>query len=511
MTGKKARTVAAAFAASAFAASFVAAAVFADEPYVAYDYDWWAETYPVQNGYIVDRVTTGADLKIDGGLRNPSDLFIYDKTGEIYIADTGNSRLVICDSDFQNVREMKAFRYGEDFRLDSEKIGERTSLNRPQGVFVTEDGNGETVIYIADHDNARVLACYENGDVWMEYTRPSSDLYDSGVTFNPKKVIVDNAGNVYICIKSITRGAVMFSEDGLFNGYYGANRVEKTFNAMLNYFLKFILTREQMERRTRPVPVEFSNFTIDKDNFIYTVTEAKSADLDVLKKLDPAGRNVFAKQGYDDMIWGDFNSPYVHGKSYKSSIVDVAVDGKGDIFLMDATSGKIFQYSYEGELMFIFGGIGEQKGLFKTPNAVETYNDKVYVLDGVKNSVTVYKLTEFGILVNEAMGLFNRGLYAESRGPWEEILRRDANYYMAYIGMGNALLSLGEFKESLDYFYMHSRGGYNRAFKDFRIDFIRRNFNNFLVAIFAVIVVLTVLSKLLKRRKKKKALATAAK
>ncbi|MDR0222767.1 MAG: hypothetical protein LBI38_04430 [Oscillospiraceae bacterium] len=510
MIKKRVKILISAFTAAVIAAGTVAALVSADEPYVAYDYDWWAETYPVQNGYIVDRVVTGADLKIADGLKNPSDLFVYDKTGEIYIADTGNSRLVICDSDFQNVREMKTFRYGEDFRLDEQKIGNYTSLNKPQGVFVTEDRNGETLIYIADHDNERVLACYADGDVWMEYTRPASNLYDQNVTFNPKKVIVDNAGNVYICIKSITRGAVVFSENGSFNGYYGANRVEKTFNTMLNYFLKFILTREQMEQRTRPVPVEFSNFAIDDDNFIYTVTEAKSADLDVLKKLDPAGRNVFAKQGYDDMIWGDFNSPYVHGKSYKSSIVGVAVDKKGDIFLLDATSGKIFQYSYEGELMFIFGGIGEQKGLFKTPNAIETYNDKVYILDGVKNSITVYKLTEFGMLVNEAMGLFNRGLYAESREPWEEILRRDANYYMAYIGMGNALLSLGEFKESLDYFHMHSRGGYNRAFKDFRIDFIRKNFNNFLAAILIVVVVLTVLSKFLKRRKRKKAKLAAA-
>jgi hypothetical protein len=317
-------------------------------------------------------------------------------------------------------------------------------------------------------------------------------------------VLADNAGNVYICIKSITRGAVMFAEDGSFSGYYGANRVDRTFNAMLNYFLKYILTAEQMQERIRPVPVEFSNFTLDSDGFIYTVTEAKSAELDVVKKLDPAGRNIFAKQGYDDFIWGDFMTPYVNGRSYKSSIVDISIDEAGNIYIMDFTSGKVFQYSYEGYLMFIFGGKGEQKGLFNNPNAIETYNNKVYVLDGVKNSLTIYKLTEFGSLVNDAMELFNRGLYAESKEPWEEIMRRDANYYMAYIGMGNATLSLEEFEDSLKYFYMHSRGGYNRAFKDFRIDYIRKHFNEFLAVALTVIVLLTALTWFIKFQKKRK-------
>ncbi|MCL2632907.1 MAG: hypothetical protein FWD34_00150 [Oscillospiraceae bacterium] len=485
----------------------------ADEPYIAFDYDWWWETIPAQNGYIVDRVVTGADLGLAGGLRNPADVFIYPNTGEVFIVDSGNNRIVITDYSFnkENTKVQSVFEYGENYRLDPQKIGTKTTLNRPQGIHVM-NMRGETRLYIADHDNGRVIACYRDDvdsewKIWMEYTRPASHLYDQAVTFHPKKVVADNAGNVYICIKSITRGAVMFEEGGSFSGYYGANRVERNFNAMLNYFLKYILTPEQMEQRVRPVPVEFSNFTIDNDGFIYTVTEARSARLDVLKKLDPAGRNVFEQQGYDEMIWGAFHTPYVNGISYRSSIIDVSVDDKGNIFLMDFRSGKIFQYDYEGSLMFIFGGKGEQKGLFNTPSAIETHDEKVYILDSVKNSLTVYKLTEFGELVNEAMELFNRGLYAEAKEPWEEILRRDANYYMAYIGMGNAMLSLGEFEESLSYFYMHSRGGYNRAFKDFRIDYIRKNFDAFTAIAITVTVLAVGLNIFMKYRKKKKAKA----
>jgi len=491
-----------------FAVIACAGSAHADEPYTAFDYDWWWDTYPVQNGYMVDRVINGYDLGLSGGLKNPADVFIYDKTGDIYIVDTGNNRIVVCNGEFKNTRVITSMTYAADYRLDKSKIGTATTMNKPQGIFITEF-KGETRVYIADHDNERVLACRETDsgewEVWMEYTRPSSELYDASVTFNPKKVVVDSAGNVFICIKSITSGAVMFAENGSFSGYYGANRVEKSFNATLNKLLRHVLTRKQMEQRVKPVPVEFSNFTIDNDGFIYTVTEAKNANYDILKKLDPAGRNVFQQQGYDDMIWGAYNQPYVNFKTWKSSIIDVSVDDDMSIYLMDFTSGKVFRYSYEGELMFIFGGRGEQKGLFNTPTALDAYGGKVYILDGVKNSLTVYKLTEFGSLVNEAMGLFNRGLYKESRGPWEEILRRDANYYMAYVGMGNALLADGEFEESLEYFHKHSISGYNRAFKDFRISFIRKNFNGFLLIILAVIVIWTVITQLLKRRKKPQA------
>jgi len=492
---------------AAFAAIVFAGSVNADEPYTAFDYDWWWDTYPVQNGYMVDRVVNGFDLGLTAGLKDPSDLFLYRKTGDIYIVDAGNNRIVVCDNNFGNTRTLDSFTYAGDYRLDQSKIGTTTTLKNPQGIFITEF-KGETRVYIADHDNNRVLACRIKKDgqweIWMEYTRPSSDLYDANVTFEPKKVVADSAGNVYVCIKSITQGSVQFAEDGSFNGYYGANRVEASFNAALNKLLKYILTREQMEKRVRPVPVEFANFTIDNDGFIYTVTDAKSASMDVLKKLDPAGRNVFQQQGYDDMIWGAVNQPYLNFKQYKSAIVDVSVDEDNSIYLMDRVSGKVFRYDYEGELLFIFGGIGNQKGLFTAPSAIDTYKGKVYILDNSKCSLTVYTLTEFGALVNEAMDLFNRGRYIESRGPWEEILRRDANYYMAYIGMGNALLANYEYGEALKYFYKHSISGYNRAFKDYRINYMRQNFNRIMLILFVIIAGIIAARTLIRRGRRSK-------
>jgi hypothetical protein len=531
--------------------------VFAQEPFVSYGYDWWWETYPVQSGYIIDRVVTSNELELAIPLRGPKDVHIYrddviDETF-VFIVDTGNNRLVLSDENFENVRIMDEFYYHDDYMVQNfmtaasrycdsqncrhvcdeenrecyndkgdyicryfcgykafweevDRIGTKTTLRNPHGVHVVREGgrDGEILLYIADHDNERILKTKLDGGILMEYRRPVTATYSAETSFAPSKVIVDNAGNVYVAIKAITRGAVKFNARGDFVGYYGANRVTRTADAILNYFLRFILTREQMLGRIGNAPVEFSNFTIDNDQFIYTVTASRSANVDIVTKLDPAGRNVFAQQGYDSMVWGDFNQPYIYGEVFMSQMIDISISDNGDIHLFDSQSGKIFQYDKEGHLMFIFGGKGEQKGLFVRPEALETYDNKVYALDSTKNSITVFRLTEFGGLVLEAMALFNRGLYAESMEPWYEVLKRDANYYMAYVGMGNAKLSVGEFAEALDYFYMHSRGGYGRAFKDFRITYIRDNFDKMLAAALIAVGLMVAGDALLKIRRKKK-------
>lgn len=497
------KRIAAAALAAVIAASTFASTAFADEPYYGYNYDWWGDPIPSQNGYVVDRTVSGIDLGI-GTFSELNDIFVDEETGDIYLADSKNNRIVITEETFdpEKVRILSTFNYSDEFTEEQSSI-KKTELNNPTGIFVTYYKDTK-LIYIADSNNDRVVACYDDGSIWMEYTRPSSDLYDESVTFNPKKVIVDNAMNVYVVIKSITQGAVQFSMDGSFNGYYGANRVEQTAEVIANAFWKLILSREQVMKMRRNVSVEIANVDIDDDGFIYTVTESKSATTDVLKKLNPAGVNIFSNMGYDEYIYGDFASYYWNGKTYASQITDVDVDEEGNICLLDFTAGRVFQYSNECDLLFIFGGTGTQKGTFTSPTALENYNGKVYVTDGRKNNITTFKRTEFGDIVHTAIRYFNRGQYDEARGPWEEVLRRDSNYWFAYIGLGNAYLNDGEYQTAMDYFYRNSRGGYNRAFKDYRINFIRDNFNVILIVIIVIIVGLIAISYVRKYRMKKK-------
>ncbi len=438
-----------------------------------------------------------------GQFAEPQDLFIDDETDDLYIVDTGNNRILITDINYE--KEVVVMDY-----FFNPKTGKYESLNNPHGVFVrhvydAETDKDVTMIYIADYDNSRVLGVYADGTVFQEFTKPSSEFYEDKVTFQPNKVVVDVAGNVYVNIKSITLGAVMFAPDGTFSNYFGANRVEQTAQAIANKFWKTILDREAAQNFIQVVPMEFSNFDIDEEGFIYTVTEAKSATTDVFKKINPAGENILINLGFSDYIYGDMASYYWKGETYGSQINDVDVAEDGTIRLLDFGNGRIFEYTEECDLLFIYGGKGNQKGLFNTTSAIESKGSTVYVLDQRKSSITTFKRTEFGDIVHEAMSLYNEGKYEEARGPWEEVLSRDSNYWFAYIGLGNAELSQGNYEQAMDYFYRNSRPGYDRAFKQFRMQFIRDNFNLFMIIIAVVIILLIVLSKLLKMRKKRKA------
>jgi len=524
-----ARRVIAAVTATALLGTGVA---FADEPYTGYNYDWWGDPVPSQNGYVVDKVISGNDIGC-GALSQPSDMCFSEK-GELFIADTAyvgtlskdmKGRIVITDENFKLVNTIEYVDFSEMDEWLQKKTADKDSgviseqlfaketniyFKGPTGVFVDDDD----MIYVADKENERVLAFFhevdENGvgygRVVNVYTRPDNSVYDSSTNYTPEKVLVDAAKNVYVCIKSITKGAVVFSKEGEFNGYFGANRVEQTGQVLLNAFWKLIFTKEQLKRMRRNVPVEISNFDIDSDNFVYTVTESKSAETDVLKKLNSAGTNIFIKMGYSDFTFGDFLTKYYRGTTYSSQITDVDIGDGGEINLLDLRTGRVFQYDDECNLLFIFGGIGQQKGTFTTVNAVESKGTEVYVLDGRKNTITAFTQTEFGGIVHNAITLFNRGKYEEAREPWFEVLRRDSNYWLAYIGLGNAYLNEGEYETAMDYFYYNSKSGYNDAFKGWRMDFIRDNFTLFAVIIIVVLAAIYIIATIRgKKRAKKRA------
>lgn len=53
----------------------------------------------------------------------------------------------------------------------------------------------------------------------------------------------------------------------------------------------------------------------------------------------------------------------------------------------------MFQYTSEGELMYIFGGQGQQNGTFQSPVDVESWGDDLLVLDQAYGTVTVMEPT----------------------------------------------------------------------------------------------------------------------
>jgi len=482
--------------------SSMSAPAAADEPYDVYNYNYLGEAVPSQAGYLAERSVSGLDLGTTA-LNAPSDLF-KDSEDFFYLVDSGNNRILKIDSDFTEVvQEYTSFTMPD---------GSQTTLKNPKGVYVSPDTG---LMYIADNENARALIVKPDGTVDREITKPESTVYDQQLTFLPQKILCDNAGNVYIVLNNTTKGAAMFDANGEFIGYYGANSVAPTAEVIANHFWNAIASEDEKRYRSRSTPTAFDNFDIDTvKGFIYTSTSSGSTDTDIVKKVNPEGYNLFDYMS--NFTWGDLFSTWYSGTTYKTKIVDIDIGDDGSINCLDSTTGRVFQYDKEADLLFIMGATGDQVGSFTAGSvaAVETKGENcenIYVLDAGKGSVTVFGQTVFGQIVHHATTLYNGGYYEEALDPWLEVLKRDGNYRRAYLGISSAYYNMGRYKDSMEYAKKADASArYNRAFERYRSQWLRKHLTVILIVAVVLIVGIKVLKRVLRKKRKKPAEAAGS-
>ena len=466
----------------------IASSAHAGEPYEVYNYDRWGEAIPSQAGYIADHTVSGIDLGV-GSFSTPGDIFC-DHNGIFYIADTGNDRIVAADSSFE--KDIKVY---DRFTMPD---GSVTTLSAPKGVFVSAEND---FIYIADSKNSRVLVSDHDGNVISEITKPDSEVYDQKRTFLPEKVIADKAGNVYVVLMNITTGVAMFAPDGTFTGFYGANRVEPTAEIAGNYIKNLFMSEKKKARRARNVPTGITSFDIDGD-FIFTCTASATQQTDTVKKLNAAGKNIFANY---ELAFGDYTPMYdtAQNKVMRPSICDIDVSEDGNINVLDFTTGRVFQYDEDCELLFITGARAKQVGGFDHAAALESYDHKLYVLDSQKNTVTIFTETSFGEIVHHAVSLYNDGYYDLALDPWYEVLKRDGNYRRAYVGVASALYNAGDYEGSMKYAKLaYDKKIYDKAFEGYRRQFLKKNFGKIAAGAAVIAAVCIFISGRRKHRRK---------
>ena len=126
-------------------------AVYAGEnvPYETYNYDYYEDIKYTPAAYVPDGTVTG-DVIGCGNFSSPQDLNT-DADGNVYIADTGNNRIVVTDSDFQLKTVIEGF-------LND---GKEDNFSSPNGVYISENG----YLYVADTGNYRVVELDKNGNL----------------------------------------------------------------------------------------------------------------------------------------------------------------------------------------------------------------------------------------------------------------------------------------------------------------------------------------------------------
>ncbi len=337
--------------------------------------------------------------------------------------------------------------------------GSKKPNQRVQRQLVISDSRDQLIVMNADNQVTRICA------------DPDSEVLEEGYVFTPMKVSVDYAGRVYCVAQNMFEGIMVFETNGVFTGFFGT--IEVNISAWEKFWRK-LATKEERAKQQLFIPTEFTGIDIDEEGFVY----ASNVDVNgaqAVRRLNPKGEDVIRK-GWNANLGGDLTIGGTSQYAGPSKIVDVVYREKGMYSLLDSKRGRIFTYDHEGNLLYIFGGIGSQEGTLTMPAAIEFAGDRILTLDSKQASIIIFGETNYGRLINEAVGLRFDGDESQAVALWQEVLRLDENNELANIGIGKAYLSAGDNEQAMKYLKRGmSQDYYSVAFKRYRNEMLKDN------------------------------------
>ncbi len=471
----------------------------ATTPYATYTYsiDGFALMSP--DAYVPDRHVDSAYMGIEPEMNAPTDVFV-DSRNNVYVADSGNNRIIVLD------RFFKLKFYIDEFVNQN---GVPDTLSTPSGVFVTED-----YIYIADKNNNRIVMCNLDGSYYKTIEEPEADVFPAGSIYKPESVAVDEYGRIFVVSSTTYMGVIAINDEGVFQGFIGAQKV--TIDPLTIIWRRF-QTDAQRKQSMQYVSTEFNNIAIDENGFIYVTTstidpgnqqsaiESKEGKYAPVKKLNTAGSDIMKRNGFfgpgGEVDVSNLSTSTITGAS---KIVDVAVGPEKTWSIIDQKRSKIFTYDEDGNLLFVFGDMGQQLGNIQSAQSITYLDSDILVLDKVGNNISVYRRTEYGDLLLDAIRNTNERNYDKTADYWEEILKRNNNFDTAYIGIGKSLYRKAEYENSLEYFKAaYDTENYSESFKEIRKNWIANYIILIPIGVIAIVLAITFFNKYANKLNKK--------
>ena len=499
-------------------------------PYSTYTYDIDGNYVESPHAYVPYEVITSASLGIgDDPITDPQDfctgrISVLDENAQryfywddrIYISDTNATneepRVVIAEYS----REESGFRYVAEIKEFVNEWGIPDKITSPRGLYAIDNQ-----LYVCDIDSARILVFatadieidgkpYKMGDFIKTIAEPESEVITDNHVYRPLAVAVSASGYVYVVGESTHQGVISINSDGEFAGFIGTQSQSLSFFDMI---WRKLQTEEQRNKSVKNVSTSFNNININEKGFVYATTDsisdddllkaiqAKSITSDVspVKMLNPNGKDVMKRSGFFPPV-GEITFQSQVTPEYEttgpSKVVDVGLGPEGTWSIVDAKRQKIFTYDEDGNLLFAFGDKGSQLGNISLVKAIdyaygteegkeEEEMNYLMVLDGTNDAITVYKRTEYGDVLVQALKNQRDRLFDKSEGDWREILQRNSNFDMSYIGIGKSLSRQEKYEDAMEMFKAaYDTENYSEAWQQVRKEWVE----NYVLVIPIVII-----------------------
>ncbi len=444
--------------------------VFAAEPAQTYSYSYQGDIIESPDAFTAEEMIYLRDYNLTD-MSNPSDV-VADELNNIYIADTGNNRIVCLDKNYKLIQVLDSFKNPD--------TGETDTFAGPKGLCAA---NGK--LYIADTENQRVIVMTRGSwEVEVVINAPDSPLMQ-GYSFIPESLTVDNVGRIYVLSSGVNIGVVALEPNGTFTGFMGAQRVTPN---LADIIWRMFMTEEQRENTLNYVPTSYNNIAIDEYGFLYLTTNAvedwqieyavwsrsTSSEYAPIRRLNSTGIDVLKRDGFFPPV-GDIRFTVgIEMNDGASKIADVALHKNGVYSLLDRKRGRIFTYDSSGNLMFAFGSTGNQNGMVASPSSICYKGDDLLELDAQNGCLVVYKRTAYGDLYFDAITLSAERKFTESIALWQEVAKYNNNNEVIYSVMGQDYLTAGKYEEAMESFKQYRDvENYSLAYKEVRKEVMR--------------------------------------
>ena len=389
------------------------------------------------------------------GLKNAQDIAVAN--GKMYIADTGNRRVLVVD-----------IASGETLQIKGQ-------FSQPVGIAADDSGR----IYVADFQKNAVFRFDAEGTLEMTYGRPNTPAYGVDNFFKPKSVAPIGDGGIYLIAEGTNNGIIQMNAEGEFVGFFASNAA---YIPLKYKIYDIFMNDQQMSRFNLGTPGVYGDIMMGTDGLVYAINHRASAPL---LKLSYTGVNLFA------------------GKSGLASLkypIDIAMAKDGTFFVLQQDA-YIAQLSRDGVLLYLFGGTVldvAREGLVQTAAGIGVDDDgNVYLLDKGTGQIHVYAPTSSQKLTQQAINSYYAGDYDEAGELLDKVLRYNSNSYYAQFYRGKTYMHMGNYQAAADQFYeAKERGEYSNAYWELRNIFLQKNGLWILLGVAGVIILWVVLRSL---------------